>query len=134
LAFGAGNDAELKALFDPLIINNSGINWNGTPAIWLMDGTNPIGGGVVNHSNPWPSWRAVGAGDFNGDGKADILWQNTDGTPAIWLMDGTNPIGRGVVNHSNPGPSWRAVGAGDFNRDGKADILWQNTEGRLRSG
>ena len=30
LAFGAGaTDAELKALFDPLIINNTGINWNG---------------------------------------------------------------------------------------------------------
>jgi FG-GAP-like repeat/Bacterial pre-peptidase C-terminal domain len=112
--------------------NFSDILWqdtDGTPAIWLMDGTNPIGGGVVNHSNPGPSWHAVGAGDFNGDGKADILWQNTDGTPAIWLMDGTNPIGGGVVNHSNPGPSWRAVGPGDFNGDGKADILWQNTDG-----
>ena len=30
------------------------------------------------------------AGDFNGDGKADILWQNDSGMPAIWLMDGTN--------------------------------------------
>jgi hypothetical protein len=28
-----------------------------------------------------------GAGDLNGDGKADIEWQNTDGTPAVWLMD-----------------------------------------------
>ncbi len=28
------------------------------------------------------------ADDFNGDGKADILWQNDDGTPAVWLMDG----------------------------------------------
>ena len=27
--------------------------------------------------------------DFDGNGKADILWQNTDGTPAVWLMDGT---------------------------------------------
>jgi hypothetical protein len=28
-------------------------------------------------------------GDFNGDRKADILWQYaTDGTVAIWLMNG----------------------------------------------
>ena len=36
-----------------------------------------IGGGVVS-PNPGPSWKAVGTGDFNGDGHSDILWQNTD--------------------------------------------------------
>ena len=30
--------------------------------------------------------------DFNGDGKADILWQNDNGMPAIWTMNGTTPI------------------------------------------
>jgi len=29
-------------------------------------------------------------GDFNGDGKADILWRRTDGVVSIWTMsDGT---------------------------------------------
>ena len=28
--------------------------------------------------------------DFNGDGKADVLWQNSSGARAIWLMNGTN--------------------------------------------
>jgi len=26
--------------------------------------------------------------DFNGDGKADVLWQNSSGACAIWLMNG----------------------------------------------
>ena len=77
--------------------------------------------------NPGPAWHVIGAGDFNGDGKADILWQNDNGTAAIWLMDGTNSLG-GAVG-SNPGPPGTIDGTGDFNGDGKADILWQNTDG-----
>ena len=46
--------------------------------------------GAVGSFNPGPSWQIEGTGDFNGDGKSDILWQNDDGTPAIWLMDGTD--------------------------------------------
>ena len=51
-------------------------------------------------ANPGPAWHAVGARDFNGDGKADILWQNDNGTPAIWLMNGTSIIGGGAL--ANP--------------------------------
>ena len=68
-------------------------------------------------------------GDFNGDGFADILWQNDDGSVAVWEMNGTNLIGSGVVG--NPGPSWHAVGTGDFNGDGHSDILWQNSTGEV---
>ena len=47
--------------------------------------------------NPGASWRVAGTGDFNGDGKTDILWQNSDGTPVNWLMNGTSTIGGGIV-------------------------------------
>jgi hypothetical protein len=69
-----------------------------------------------------------GAGDFNGDGKADILWQNTSGQAAVWQMDGHSLIAGANVGF-NPGPAWQVHGTGDFNGDGKADIEWQNTDG-----
>ena len=47
--------------------------------------------------------------DFNGDGKADILWQNDNGTPAIWLMDGTDVATTGAAL-ANPGPTWHVEG------------------------
>jgi serralysin len=30
------------------------------------------------------SWQIAGVGDFNGDGKSDILWHNSNGAIAIW--------------------------------------------------
>jgi hypothetical protein len=32
----------------------------------------------------------VETGDFNGDGKSDILWQDTSGNVAIWFMNGAH--------------------------------------------
>jgi hypothetical protein len=35
------------------------------------------------------TWTIVNVGDFNGDGKADILWHNTvSGQNQVWLMNG----------------------------------------------
>jgi phospholipase/lecithinase/hemolysin len=67
--------------------------------------------------------------DFNGDGKSDILWRNTNSDLAIWLMNGTQ-ISSGVDLGGVPN-SWSVVGQRDFNADGKTDLLWRNTNGDL---
>jgi hypothetical protein len=67
--------------------------------------------------------------DFNGDGKADILWRHTSGSIALWFIDGVSIAGSGVVGAV--GTDWTIVGAGDFNADGKADILWRHTSGTV---
>ena len=64
--------------------------------------------------------------DFNGDGKSDILWQNSvNGQRVIWVMNGTSYssyVDLGIV-----ATSWKIVGSADFNADGNPDILWENT-------
>jgi probable HAF family extracellular repeat protein len=65
--------------------------------------------------------------DFNGDGKSDILWRNTNGDVAIWLMNGLQALSAADIG--NVPTSWSIVGTGDFNGDGKSDILWRNTNG-----
>ena len=75
---------------------------------------------------------STSAKSFNGDGKADILWQNDDGTAAVWLMNGATSRGANV-GQSRPRLA-RSFAAADFNGDGKADILWQNDDGGRRSG
>jgi hypothetical protein len=65
--------------------------------------------------------------DFNGDGKADILWRNVSGEVYIMLMNGTQMISAASLGIVDNG--WQIAGVGDFNGDGKADILWRNVSG-----
>src|SRR5262249_33271159 len=89
---------------------------NGQAGVWLMNGTTPIA--EAGLGNPGASWRIVTSRDVNGDGKADLIWQNSDGTPGIWLMNGTAPLAE--AGFASPGASWHLVAAGDFNDDGMA--------------
>jgi hypothetical protein len=69
----------------------------------------------------------VGVGDFNSDGKPDILWRHTpSGMNYVWYMNGTSIIGGGnlpTVDDMN----WAIVATGDFNSDVYPDILWRHT-------
>jgi uncharacterized repeat protein (TIGR03803 family) len=103
-------------------------NTNGQADIWLMNGATPTTQATVG-TNPGPSWRVIGAGDFFGSPYSDILWQNLNGAVAIWQINQTAVAASAVIG--NPGTSWHAIATGDFNGDGKSDILWQNTNGAV---
>lgn len=73
--------------------------------------------------------------DFNGDGKADVLWRNyKTGENAVWYMDG-NRFAKNTAPKAGEDfdslfqvtdANWRLDAAADFNGDGKTDLLWRN--------
>src|SRR5262245_7006721 len=94
---------------------NSASGQASAPGIWLMDGTTVLAHDFVGTPAQWSTaWTVIGSGDFDGDGKSDILWQNNNGQAGIWLMDGINVLATGPVG-SNPGPTANVIDSGDFN-------------------
>src|ERR1043166_4398289 len=74
-----------------------------------------------------PDWMNVGIGDFNGDGKADVLFRRTAGTLLMLLMNEKQVLPAATVALASPG----VVGIGDFDGDGKADILLRQSDGSV---
>ncbi len=73
------------------------------------------------------NWQVAGVGDFNGDGKDDILWRNAaTGENYIYPMDGLAILGTEGYLRTVADLNWNIAGVGDFDGDGKADILWRN--------
>jgi hypothetical protein len=67
------------------------------------------------------------AGDFDDDGKSDILWHNgKSGDSVIWLMNGVSFAGGATVM---AGSTWHPTHVADFDGDGKSDIVWRSSMG-----
>jgi hypothetical protein len=68
-------------------------------------------------------------GDFNGDGRSDILFHRDDGQLALYLINGFTVLDARLLGVS--GPEWRLVGVADFDGDGHADVLFRRDDGQL---
>ena len=109
-------------------------NGNGHADLLLQNGTSgavsvwesglPSGNSLVASSVP--GWHLDGIGDFDGNGKADILLESDSGSVAIW----DNGVSGHTIATGMPS-SWHLVGTGDFDGNGKSDILWQNDSGAV---
>src|SRR6266850_2228710 len=120
--------ARVRADFDA--DSRSDILWRnastGENYVYPMDGTAILAGEGYLRTVADLNWIVAGIGDFDGDGKADILWRNTStGENYVYLMNGTTITGEGYLR-TVADLNWKLVGIGDFNGDGKADILWRN--------
>jgi hypothetical protein len=103
---------------------------SGTVSEWLGQAN---GGYISNHANAsaqvGTDWKIIGAGDFNGDGRDDILWRNTSGALTDWLGQANGSFAGNAAASTSVGTNWHVVGIGDYNGDGRDDLAWRDNSG-----
>src|SRR5262249_34923593 len=97
---------------------------SGVNLVWLMDRTARIGTAYLPLASD-VNWRIVALADFDGDGRADILWRHRTGANAVWFMNGVTRVGTASLPTVSD-VKWQSAATADFNGDGRPDILWRN--------
>jgi hypothetical protein len=70
--------------------------------------------------------NSVAVGDFNGDGKPDLVSANfNSNNMSVWLGNGDGTF-QPVVTYTTGAPGAISVAVGDLNRDGKLDVVVAN--------
>ncbi|HEX2827758.1 MAG TPA: FG-GAP-like repeat-containing protein [Burkholderiales bacterium] len=125
----------VDAASDRTADGRSDLLWRSADGVNVSLWSPRTGGGYDQQSLGGPlstSWQiADSRGDYNADGRADILFRNTNGDAYIWQMTSTGGItGRDYTPMST---GWTIVdGTGDHNGDGTSDVLWRTSGGAVR--
>jgi len=106
---------------------------NGTVTDWLGQANGGFAGNFANANLALTNdWRIAGTGDFNGDGRGDILWRHINGTVTDWLGTASGGFTGNFANANLAlTTEWQIAGTGDFNGDGYDDILWRHANGTV---
>ncbi len=102
---------------------------SGKVVVWLMNGVERISGSFTSPTGVTDtSWRLRATGDVDGDGQADLLWQQRQsGRLVTWLMNGlSRREGRFLTPEGPDSAQWQAVGLADLTGDGRTDLLLQH--------
>ena len=97
--------------------------WCGSPVRRSLTGRE--GFGAATNFGVGTSPVAVALGDFNLDGKTDLVVVNQDSNN-VSVLPGSGSGGFGVITNIPVGFSPRSVAVGDFNKDGKPDLAVAN--------
>jgi Calx-beta domain/FG-GAP-like repeat/Galactose oxidase, central domain/IPT/TIG domain/Kelch motif len=119
-----GPNVTSKTVSVPILATGSA----GPPRTFSLELLNPSNAGLLRAKGDGTILRPWRVSDWNGDGKADLLWQQeTTGELAIWLFDATKRIGvASLAPDRVPDRKLSAVGSGDFNGDGQTDLVFQH--------
>lgn len=79
-----------------------------------------------------PIWDVAGIGDFNGDGRDDVLLKHSNGSVTNWLGQANGSFFSNHAAASYALPSgWDVETVGDFNGDARDDVLLRHTNGTI---
>ncbi|WP_328462915.1 VCBS repeat-containing protein [Actinoplanes sp. NBC_00393] len=83
------------------------------------------------------AYPRIVTGDFNGDGKTDIIGQAANGELHAYASTGTIADNKLFASYKVVGSRWTTANfarilTGDYNGDGKTDIIGQAADGQLR--
>jgi hypothetical protein len=107
---------------------------NGLLVVWYMRGVEMTSSAYLTPNSAGDrSWKIVGAGDLNGDGKPDLVWQHdVSGELVAWFMSGISmTTWRSLSPRTAYGTGWTVGAVVDLNGDGKSDLVWQHTSGTV---
>ncbi len=116
---------------------------------WFLDGT----GASINlstnagikragfiYTGGLGDWRVKSAADVDGDGSADLVFQNNAGQVYAWYLDGTGATVNFVTKagfrsagylYGGGLGDWRVATVADVNGDGTPDLVFQNNVGQV---
>ncbi|HEY0994972.1 MAG TPA: VCBS repeat-containing protein [Gemmatimonadaceae bacterium] len=100
----------------------------GERGIWVMNNTTFTGEYRLLYNDLVPTqWDIAAAADMNGDGKTDLVWQNTQtGERGVWLMNGNTYAGYAPLYNDLVPTNWDISAVADMTGDGKPDLVWTN--------
>jgi hypothetical protein len=144
ILIGSGGWQRFTAIFSPGDFNGDGFadvivrNADGELLLYRGDGKGHWlnGSGADKIGVGWNQFTAIlSAGDFSGDGFADVITRNAAGELLLYRGNGKG----GWLNGSAPdkiGTGWNQwnliFSPGDWNSDGRADVITRNAAGELR--
>ncbi|HPW20452.1 MAG TPA: IPT/TIG domain-containing protein [Vicinamibacterales bacterium] len=93
---------------------------------WTMNGATRLGEVYVGTVAPATGYHIQGVADFDGNGKADLVWwHETRGEVWLWEINDGALVAQAWVG-TVPDTNYQIAATGDYNGDTKADLLWRN--------
>lgn len=115
------NDVDADGSSDLLFHNNTARQFS----YRIMDGRSVDRSALIGGVGP--GYTVAATGDFNGDGKSDMVWTSAARDIYFWTGNGNTFASKKVGTYP---AGWKIVGAGDVDGDGRSDLLFHNASTR----